>query len=188
MWENSHGTGELATKWSKIELDSNITKVVVIQAKSYEQARFLYLKAKDIGYKKFAFSYGAEYYNKICPHPNRNLAKALGRLNVVSNLYGDKIITNEDRVHILGCQVPQEFGWYDGMEFIESIDTSNPIMAGYDELWYQKYGLNIKPKTKIDEIVNISFDEIKPKLYGINYNIKMFKQINNLHHEIRTYS
>jgi hypothetical protein len=38
---------------------------------------------RDLGYKKIAFSYGAEYYHEVCPHPNKDLGKAIGRYIVV---------------------------------------------------------------------------------------------------------
>jgi hypothetical protein len=40
------------------------------------------------------------------------------------------VLTKFDRVHLLGTASPIEFGMYKNIEFIESIDTSNPIMAG----------------------------------------------------------
>ena len=54
----------------------------------------------NLGYKKIAFSYGASYYNDICPHPNKNLGKALGRIQVISQLFKDKIINKSDSIHL----------------------------------------------------------------------------------------
>lgn len=167
-----------AKKWSNIVLPDRTTKVAVVQANSLSEAAECYQIYKDLGYKKIAFSYSAPYYIDICPHPNENLAKALGRINVISKLFDMKIISKTDRVHLLGCCVPQEFAWYRNMPFIESIDTSNPIMAAIDGLEYGLDGLLNKPKTKIDEVLNMDIEMINLQL--LMHNIDMFKNINGL--------
>lgn len=181
LWENMIGTYLLAKEWKKrTDLPSETTLVAVIQAKSFDSAKELYSNYKLLGYEKIAFSYGAEYFNKLVPHPNRHLGKALGRIQTINKLYADGTIQDEDRIHLLGCQIPQEFNWYTDMSFIETIDTSNPIMAGYEHTFYNSYGLNTKPKTKIDDIIDISYDDIEPSLNIIKYNLNKFKSINNL--------
>jgi enolase len=112
-----------AKHWSKINLPENTIKVAVVQAKTIADAMECYQTYKDLGYKKIAFSYSAEYYAELVPHPNKHLAKALGRIKVISNLFEMGIIAKTDRVHLLGCCVPQEFAWYKGFDFIESLDT-----------------------------------------------------------------
>jgi hypothetical protein len=42
------------------------------------------------------------------------------------------LIGNTDRIHLLGCSLPQEFLYYNDIKQIESIDTSNPVMAAFD--------------------------------------------------------
>jgi hypothetical protein len=180
LWENSIGTLQLATHWMDKTLPDKVTKVAVVQAKSYDAAVNLYLAYKKLGYKKIAFSYGAEYFNKVCPHVNRHLGKALGRVQTVIQMYNKGIIEDTDRVHLLGCQVPQEFSWYNGMKFIESLDTSNPIIAGYESTFYNSYGLDFKPKTKIDDIIDIKYQDIEIKMEVIRYNVNKFKSLNNL--------
>jgi len=181
LWENSIGTLQLAKEWVNKNIPSKTTLVAVVQAKSYEEAKNSYIEYKKLGYEKIAFSYGAEYFNKVCPHFNRNLGKALGRIQTIIQMYNEGIIEISDRVHLLGCQVPQEFSWYNGVDFIETIDTSNPIIAGYESTFYGSYGLDFKPKTKIDKIINLDFDEIEPKLEVIRYNVNKFKSLNNLY-------
>lgn len=167
-----------AREWASIVLPDKTTKVAVVQAKSLSEAVECYQTYKDLGYKKIAFSYSASYYLGICPHPNDNLAKALGRINVISKLFDMGIISKSDRVHLLGCCVPQEFGWYKDMPFIESIDTSNPIMAAIDGMRYDFNGLINKPKIKIDEALNMDLEMIDLEL--LLHNIGMFRIINGL--------
>ena len=176
LWENSIGTLQLAEKWSTISLPSNVTKVAVVQSKNIKDTIDVYNSFKIMGYKKIAFSYGAEYYTKIMPHYHTPTARALGRLKVIIDLCNKEIIKLEDRIHLLGCSLPQEFLWYQAIPQIESIDTSNPIMAGIMGERYKDYGLLFKPKVKIDDVIDKTFDEVT--LENIKFNVNKFRTIN----------
>jgi hypothetical protein len=164
---------ENAAKWAQIKLPYYTTKVAVVQAKSIEEASECYIKYKMLGYKKIAFSYGAEYYLNHSNHPNKNIAKALGRIEVVSKMYSMDLIKSTDRVHLLGCQVPQEFSWYKDMPFIETIDTSNPIMATLDGIQYGHNGLTEKPKSNMND--NFYTTDLDYNL--LDWNLRMFKKL-----------
>ena len=89
-----------------------------------------------------------------------------------------ELIGNTDRIHLLGCSLPQEFLYYKGIKQVESIDTSNPVMAAFDGTIYNHWGLDSKPKTKIDEVMNGEYDS---DIYSkIEYNTTQFKRINAL--------
>ncbi|MDB9992536.1 hypothetical protein OAD97_00040 [bacterium] len=167
-----------AVKWAAIELPKGVEKVAVVQATTIHEASTCYKMYKELGYKKIAFSYGADYYNDVVPHPNKDLGKALGRLSVISALLETKVISQSDRIHLLGCSVPQEFGWYRGFECIESIDTSNPVMATLEGISYDSSGLDKKPKANMNNFFNIKISEIDYNL--LNHNLTKFKQINNI--------
>ena len=90
--------------------------------------------------------------------------------------FGDKsgLIEKTDRVHLLGCALPQEFAYYNDFPFIESIDTSNPIIHGLEGVKYSSNGLFTKSSTKIDTIgLTPMTQEI---LYNINHNLTQFKK------------
>tara|TARA_R110002153_G_scaffold118517_1_gene263276 strand:- start:737 stop:1522 length:786 start_codon:yes stop_codon:yes gene_type:complete len=167
-----------AIKWSSIELPQGVEKVAVVQATTIHEASTCYKTYKDLGYKKIAFSYGADYYNDVVPHPNKDLGKALGRLSVISALLKTKVISQSDRIHLLGCSVPQEFGWYRGFECIESIDTSNPVMASLENIRYSNAGLDKKPKANMNDFFYMESDRIDYNL--LDYNLLKFKNINNI--------
>ena len=167
-----------AIKWSSIELPQGVEKVAVVQATTIHEASTCYKTYKDLGYKKIAFSYGADYYNDVVPHPNKDLGKALGRLSVISALLKTKVISQSDRIHLLGCSVPQEFGWYRGFECIESIDTSNPVMASLENIRYSNAGLDKKPKANMNDFFYMESDRIDYN--QLDYNLTKFKQINNI--------
>jgi hypothetical protein len=178
VWEDKDASIVNARRWVTIEVPEGVTKVAVVQAKSMHEAITCTQSYKDLGYKKIAYSYGASYYNKICPHPNKDLGKAIGRFIVLSSLYEQRILTNFDRVHLLGTSSPIEFGMYKNIECIESIDTSNPIMAGIERRVYDYMGLESKPKANMNDDQNKSIGVTQ--LDSIYYNIEMFRKINGL--------
>jgi hypothetical protein len=153
-------------------------KEAVVQAKSMHEAVLCTVTYKDLGYKKIAYSYGASYYNDICPHPNQDLGKAIGRFIAISSLYEQGILSKFDRVHLLGTASPIEFGMYKNIECIESIDTSNPIMAAIGEMPYTRMGLYKKPSANMNKYQDASIDFVNEDLVG--YNVEMFREINGL--------
>jgi hypothetical protein len=178
VWEDKTASIVNARSWASVELPENTTKVAVVQAKTLHEAFECTQTYKDLGYKKIAYSYGASYYNDICTHPNKHLGKALGRVYVISTLYKQGVLHPNDRVHLLGCQVPQEFGWYQDIECIESIDTSNPIMAALDGNAIEFSGLTEKPEANMNNFQDLPSEDIDLNL--IDNNVEMFRLINNL--------
>ena len=178
VWQDRNASVVNARKWAQIELPEGVEKVAVVQATTIHEASTCYQTYRDLGYKKIAFSYGASYYNDVVPHPNRDIGKALGRLSVISVLLETGIISQNDRIHLLGCSVPQEFGWYRGFKCIESIDTSNPIMATLENICYSNAGLDKKPKANMNNYFYMSGDDVNYELL-IN-NISKFREINDL--------
>ena len=105
------------------------------------------------------------------------MGKALGRVRFVQGLF--KLEQLKDvKFHLLGCSIPQEFGWYNNDPRIESIDTSNPIMAALDGTQYSSNGLNYKPNANMNDFFDIKFEEIQ--YLDILYNTHKFREINNL--------
>jgi hypothetical protein len=177
-WEDAITSMRQAKEWSFIELPEGVKKVAVVQGKSFNDVVKCYQTYKWLGYTKIAFSYGASYYNNIFPHPNKDIGKALGRQLVISQMIEMGLIGNSDEIHLLGCSLPQEFLYYKDVKQIKSMDTSNPVMAAFDGILYNDWGLDSKPKTKIDEVMNKRYDS---DIYNkIEYNTTQFKRINAL--------
>jgi hypothetical protein len=173
VWQNTNASIANARKWSTIELPKGVTKVAVIQAENFTGAFICYDTYKELGYEKIAFSYGADYYLEHSSHPNKNIAKALGRIQVISKMYEKGVISSKDRLHLLGCQVPQEFSLYKDMPFIETIDTSNPIMATLDGIQYGRNGLTEKPKANMND--HFYTTDIDYNL--LDWNLRMFRKL-----------
>ena len=178
VWENCTESVINAEIWTLYDFPENTEKVAVVQAKTLHEAAQCAKAYKDLGYGKICFSYGASYYNDICTHPNKDLGKALGRLMVISTLLRTGELRQDDRIHLLGCAVPQEFGWYENINCIESIDTSNPVMATLEDVQYRNHGLYKKPKANMNDFFYMLDDQIDYDL--LTYNLDMFKKINNL--------
>jgi hypothetical protein len=178
VWEDRNASVVNARHWVGKILPKNTTKVAVVQAQTIHEAATCYQTYKDLGYKKIAFSYGASYYNDVVPHPNKDLGKALGRLSVISALLETKVISQFDRIHLLGCSVPQEFGWYRGFQCIESIDTSNPVMAALEGIVYNNSGLDKKPVANMNDYFYMLNDQVNYDL--LTNNLNKFRQINDL--------
>jgi len=178
VWEDMTGSVVNARRWSTIKVSKKTTKCAVVQAKDLHEATLCTRTYKDLGYKKIAYSYGASYYNDLCPHPDKDFGKAVGRFMAISTLYKNKTLTDFDRVHLLGTSNPIEFGMYGNFKFIESIDTSNPVMAGIEKRVYHQLGISPKPVANMNKYQDVSEDFIETEL--IEYNIKKFREINNL--------
>jgi len=174
VWQDKIATLVNAKQWIQIKLPKKTTKVAVVQAKNYHEAFECYDILKTQGYKKIAFSYGADWYSEEFPHPNPLVGKMMGRIMTISKMYKSKLIEDNDRVHLLGCALPQEFGYYADFPFIESIDTSNPVIHGLEGVKYKHLGLLTKSSTKIDQIEKEIDTET---MYDINHNLIRFKNI-----------
>jgi len=173
VWQDQTATLVNAKHWMSITLPENTTKVAVVQAQSYHEAFECYNILKMQGYEKIAFSYGADWYCDEFPHPNPLVGKMMGRIMTISKMYKSKLINKSDRVHLLGCALPQEFGYYADFPFVESIDTSNPIIHGLQGVKYNSLGLLNKESIKIDQIDKEINTDV---LYDINHNLIQFKQ------------
>ena len=177
VWMKGAETTAQAKYWKQFVVPEETKKIAVIQGEDKNQAYLCASLLQNLGYDKLCVSYGATWYNDFFPHSNPDMGKALGRVRFVQGLL--KIEAMKDvKLHLLGCSIPQEFGWYDNNPQIESIDTSNPVMAALEGIEYGDIGLNYKPKANMNDHFNVKFKDIE---YGsILYNVNKFRKINNI--------
>ena len=176
-WQDKTATLVSAKEWIRKKYPDNTTPVAVVQGKNRIEARECYNILKYQGYQKIAFSYGADWYYdeglKTIPNKfkeNKCVTKAHGRYNFIEQLYEDGTIKNLDNIHLLGCNIPQEFSWYKNMPFIKTIDTSNPVIHGLAGIKYNDWGLDHKISTKVDK-----FEGKAEHWDTAVYNIQAFK-------------
>jgi len=104
-----------------------------------------------------------------------------GRQRFVKQLIDEGIWEWGKPHHMLGCSLPQEFGYYINNDVynIRSIDTSNPVMAGLQGYRYRGLdGMPGKPAgllaNQVDMQTDGTFETLKKKVL---YNTDMFKSI-----------
>ena len=177
VWMNCHQTAAQAKHWLQFKYPKKTKLTAVIQGSNKNEAYLCANLLYDLGYDKLCVSYGATWYNDFFPHSNPDMGKALGRVRFVQGLLQLNHL-KDLKLHLLGCSIPQEFGWYDNNPQIVSIDTSNPVMAALDKIEYEEFGLNYKPKANMNGHFDMEFDELD---YGsVLYNANKFRKINNL--------
>ena len=177
VWMQCAQTAAQAKYWLQFKYPKKTKLTAVIQGENKNQAYLCATLLANLGYKKLCVSYGATWYNDFFPHTNIDMGKALGRVRFVQGLF--KIDHLKDiKFHLLGCAIPQEFGWYDSNPRIESIDTSNPVMAALEGNWYDSNGLNIKPKANMNDYFDIDFSKLD--YLNVIHNTEKFRRINNI--------
>ena len=177
VWMDCHKTAAQAKYWRQFTYPENTKITAVIQGSNKNEAYLCANLLQNLGYEKLCVSYGATWYNDFFPHTNPDMGKALGRVRFVQGLLNLKSLYNV-KYHLLGCSIPQEFGWYDNHPKIESIDTSNPIMAALDGTRYTEQGLTTKPKANMNDNFEIDFIDINYQ--NVLYNTMSFRKINGL--------
>ena len=175
VWMEHAQTVSMAKYWKQFKYPKGTTPTAVIQGKDKNAAYLCAGLLVGLGYKKLCISYGASWYNDFFPHTNEDLGKSLGRIRFVNGLLKLKQY-DDTKFHLLGCSVPQEFGWYDNHPQIESLDTSNPIMAALEGIQYSEHGLNNKPKANMNDHFNMAWEDVD--YLDVLHNVRKFREIN----------
>ena len=177
VWMECQKTAAQAKYWKQFTYPDNTKLTAVIQGSNKNEAYLCANLLQNLGYKKLCVSYGATWYNDFFPHTNPDMGKALGRVRFVQGLLQLRQM-KDIKFHLLGCSIPQEFGWYDNHPQIESIDTSNPIMAALDGIIYTEQGLITKPKANMNDNFEIDFMDVDYET--ILYNTILFREMNGI--------
>jgi hypothetical protein len=181
IFSNSKRTIENFENWLNKYNDLPGKKIGVIQGSTYQEIADCYLYMSEYA-DKIAISFDNQYLMTTGftreKNPTRWHTLMEGRKLLVSNLIIDNVWNFDKPHHLLGCALPQEFIEYERMENIESIDTSNPIIAGMHGIRYSETGINDKVPTLLADLIET---KITDKMWeDISYNIKMFKTINHI--------
>ena len=175
-WNNPHTTYKNAKYWMntlRSQLPSTTNLMVVLQGKTIEEITNLYDKCIDLGFKHFAFNHSSEAYQRLFSHPNKLINQMMGRIETVTALKKQGHIQSNHYIHLLGASLPQEFIYYKEMDWINSVDTSSPIINGALGITYEEYGLLTKPTNKIEEFFE---DSLENQIGNITFNINKFKE------------
>lgn len=129
--EDTLGTLRSMDRWfSRYYTSSNIKSIGVIQGKTYDELVDCYKNVVP-RVDKVAISFDYSYYNDSTEQLrpiNKYAAWMFGRQKFINSMLDDGIIDVNKPHHLLGCGLPQEFIAYKNFNWIDSVDTSNPIV------------------------------------------------------------
>lgn len=172
--ENADKTIELFKDFTSTYKDLPGKKIGVVQGKTFKELKDCYNFMAEHA-DKIAISFDYNYYTTNNSNveflttffTENNKSKwtdyASGRIQFLLDLHKDNVLVKKPH-HLLGCSVPWEFKALRHLEpinsYIQSIDTSNPIVAGilntpYDE----RFGLNQKWSFKLVDFINTKLSE-----------------------------
>jgi len=166
-------------------------KIGVVQGKTYQEIvdcyDFVAPKVDKVAIS-FDYSYYLEHWSTSeirvpefvrQQEENKWFKYALGRVKLLSDLYNDDVLDIEKPHHLLGASVPWEFLLYaknDLSEYIETIDTSNPIVAGILGKKYElEYGLSEKWSVKLVDFIDAELTE--QQINDSFWNITQFRKL-----------
>lgn len=175
--EDSVGTVTRMMDWIALyqkRVTTGSKTIGVIQGADYDDLVWCY-ECVAPKVDKVAISFD---YSFMCPEnnytaPTRCEVFMRGRQRVLAQLLKDKVIDESKPHHLLGCFLPQEFIAYKDYKWVDTIDTSNPVVHGINNISYEDFGLREKVKTKLIDYMN---EELTlEQTYTIMNNIKRFK-------------
>jgi hypothetical protein len=100
---------------------------------------------------------------------------ALGRAQTLIRLLNDGVINTKKPPHLLGCALPIEFLFYrKEFKWLESLDTSNPIVHALLGVGYEPGGLDAKKSFKLIELLDTPEPSVAT-MHTIKHNIQYFR-------------
>lgn len=158
-------------------------RIGVVQGASYKDVVRCYNAIEPLC-DKVAFSFDFSWWLEKFPvgadkfTPTKWHAMMRGRIDMLQRLVDDNIIYKSKPHHLLGCALPQELKYYAAMQtcgefgWIDSVDTSNPVVHGIKHIGYTPMGLDNKESQKLCELIDYVPSQYEQQL--IMENIKMF--------------
>lgn len=146
----------------------------VIQGTTYEDICRCYKEIEPL-VDKVAISFDSAVYNTLIQEEELNIWQrwCRGRQELLKRLLKDNIINVSKPHHLLGIALPQEIKEYKNYHWIDSIDTSNPVVHGLHEIQYENGELQHKISTKL---VDLLYSEVNnTQLLYILDNVNQFK-------------
>lgn len=168
-WNDHSMTYKKARQWVQLKeknlIPSKTHLMVVIQGSTILKMKKLFNACVKLGYDHFAFNHSSIVYQKMSKHKNKLVNQMFGRIQLVSEFESEGLLKDK-YIHLLGCSLYQEFGYYKGYN-ISSMDTSNPVICGNLGIEYDGKLIE-KPIQKIEELMDERTNNIK--VIGDNVN------------------
>lgn len=176
--EDAEATVANVKQWEHIP---NIKSIGVVQGKSVEEVIWCYREIEPF-VDKVAISFDYSFFvdedlnGKLPTKFHHYMYGRDALLNYMLNIA--QCINHDKPHHLLGCGLPQEFESYRDYKWIDSMDTSNPVVAGLKGIRYNgTKGLEDKPSEKLYTLINS--DPSDEQMSKIFYNIECFRAIVN---------
>ena len=149
-------------------------RIGVAQGKTYEEVCACY-KEVDKCCDKIAISFAYDLYLDLAQDEGLNIWQrwCKGRQMLLKMMLEDNIINQHKPHHLLGIALPQELKEYADYKWIESVDTSNPVVHGLYNIKYVNGELNEKKSTKLVDLIHTEVSS--EQLECIRHNVKQFK-------------
>lgn len=176
--EDSYSTIQRLGEWLTLyqpQVTSGSKTIGVVQGNDFDDLVYCYEHVAPL-VDKVAISFD---YSFMCPEKNYTPATRCevfmrSRQRLIKDLLKADVIDTSKPHHLLGCFLPQEFIAYKEYKWIDTIDTSNPVVHGINGIHYEGYGLKEKVKTKLIEYMN---EQLTPdQVHAIMFNIAKFKE------------
>ena len=174
-WNDSAATIRNAKEWMNNhihKLPEGVNLMAVCQGESLGELIITYQTLLDLGYTHIAFNHSSAAYQTMYPNLDPLKAQMYGRMELIRRLVAENIINRRVYHHLLGCSLPQEFMSYKNWPFIQSVDTSNPILVGAEGVRYGEGGIDWKPKEKLEFYLE---QDLEGKVEDIIFNVQKFK-------------
>lgn len=128
---------------------------------------------------KVGVSFDCSWYREGIKSHNKWEQLAGGRLRTLIHMDDAGVINRNKPHHLLGVSLPQEMQHYRlyGWKWIDSVDTSNPVVHGLKRISYTSDGLPYKETQKLYTLINSEVDAAQKSI--IEHNIKQFRRFCN---------
>ena len=149
-------------------------KIGVVQGKNLDELVTCY-KYMANNANKIAISFDYSWYTKLFPNElTKQHSWMKGRQYFIDYLIKTNIINYNKPHHLLGCSLPQEFTKYKHKDysFIDTIDTSNPVVHAIKGIPYSSTGLEFKESMKLIDL----FDTTSINKNILYHNINIFRE------------
>lgn len=192
--ENREGTVESLHRFLNDYPTPVYSKTIgVIQGKTIADIKKCYTQVEP-HVDKVAISFDYSAYNEYADGNEKNKFEIMmkGRQRLLDEMAKAEIINYDKKHHLLGCALPQEFAGYNygqddldcmdfdgtytvGHKWIDSIDTSNPVVAGLNKVMYGDYGL---PDKNTKKLIDYMYNDITAdQAITVGYNIQAFRRL-----------
>jgi hypothetical protein len=180
--EDSYSTIQRLGEWLTLyqpQVTSDSKTIGVVQGHDFDDLVYCYEHVAPL-VDKIAISFD---YSFMCPEKNYTPATRCevfmrSRQRLIKDLLKANVIDTSKPHHLLGCYSAAEFQAYKDYTWVDTIDTSNPVIAGFFNRKYRRYcngwGLNSKPMKKLHTIMDS--DVTNEQLQLIMHNIEMFRK------------